>query len=174
MPPYRLDLHGKKFGRLTAVRFSHTVSIPRGTVKYWACLCECGNETAVSTASLTSGNTKSCGCIHKEGLIARNTKHGYSHRRSYLIWSKMLDRCNNPAHIAYSYYGGRGIRVCDEWYAYEVFFADMGEPPTDLHQIDRRDNDLGYFKDNCRWVTKSVQMKNRRPKSRSSQNASCK
>lgn len=173
MPPYKLDLHGKKFERLTVVRFSHTTKIPKGTVKYWECLCDCGNKVTVAVASLTSGNTKSCGCIHKEGLIARNFKHGHSHKRSWLIWFKMHDRCNNPFHIAYRYYGGRGITVCERWALYENFFVDMGEPPSQFHQIDRINNELGYFKENCRWATKSVQMKNRRKPQKEEQNASC-
>jgi len=70
-------------------------------------------------------------------------------------------RCENPRHPSYPRYGGRGIRICARWHVFENFLQDMGERPPGL-SIDRIDNDLGYFKENCRWATRSEQMKNKR------------
>lgn len=81
----------------------------------------------------------------------------------YKTWSNMVSRCCNEDDSSYANYGGRGIEVCDEWRnSFEAFAADMGIPPSPEHSIDRRDNDGNYTPENCRWATKSQQMRNRR------------
>lgn len=82
------------------------------------------------------------------------------HKPTYASWQMMKNRCLNPNAMDAAYYGERGITVCKEWMTYDVFLADMGERPTDK-TLDRRDNDRGYDKDNCRWATKSEQSRNR-------------
>lgn len=75
----------------------------------------------------------------------------------------MIKRCTNSKSKSFTDYGGRGITVCSEWLnSFEAFFADMGEKPTAAHEIDRRDNALGYFKDNCQWVTRKINSINKR------------
>lgn len=101
---------------------------------------------------------------NREKFIKRHqdTKDKYTLRR---IWRAMWNRCNNPKHTKYSFYGGRGITVCDRWSGengFENFKNDMGERPSPLHEIDRRDNSLGYAPDNCHWVTPDVQARNKR------------
>lgn len=78
----------------------------------------------------------------------------------------MKQRCFNPDHIGYAYYGGRGISVHEDWLSFENFFADMLDPPPGL-SIDRVDNDGNYEPGNCRWATPAVQIANRRPSGRS-------
>jgi hypothetical protein len=77
----------------------------------------------------------------------------------------MLDRCSNPSHQSYCYYGERGITVCEDWRSFENFYAVMGDPPDGL-SIDRIDHDGNYEPGNCRWAAASVQVANRRPPKR--------
>lgn len=82
--------------------------------------------------------------------------------REYGIWRGMLSRCNNPKNPNYQHYGARGIRVCERWNSFAVFFADMGHPPTSLHTLDRKDNNGNYEPGNCRWATRQQQSRNTR------------
>ncbi len=83
------------------------------------------------------------------------------HTRLWRIWRGMKERCQNPQHRAYASYGGSGITVCERWLILDNFKADMGEPPPE-HTLDRKNNDLGYSPENCRWATKLEQSRNRR------------
>ena len=90
-------------------------------------------------------------------------KHGGRRTRTYRIWCKMKERCNNPKAISYPRYGGVGIKVCTEWEcSFETFLRDMGECPSPFLSIERRDSTKGYFKDNCRWATRIEQANNKK------------
>lgn len=90
-------------------------------------------------------------------------KHGLSFAPEYRIWIAIRARCNNSRHSAWKYYGGRGIRVCEEWdSSFEQFFRDMGKRPTEKHSIDRTNVNGNYESSNCRWVTSKVQGRNKR------------
>ena len=82
----------------------------------------------------------------------------------YPTWVNILQRCNNKNHPSYKHYGGRGIKVCDEWLeSFENFLSDMGERPEDK-TLDRINNDGNYEPENCRWATLSEQQLNKRPR----------
>lgn len=144
-----------EFGRLKVVSFSHK----QGVHRCYNCLCECGKTKAIMGASLRDGRTKSCGCF----MIENATTHGLSRTRTYTSWQSMRDRCYNKSYSRYYDYGGRGIRVCDEWKdSFEKFLEEMGERPKGT-SLDRIDNNGDYCKSNCKWSTPKEQAKNRRP-----------
>lgn len=78
------------------------------------------------------------------------------------IYNNMLQRCYNPKNTHWEYYGGVGVEVCFIWrISFRQFKADMGEPPTEAHTLDRIDGSIGYCKENCRWATREEQVDNR-------------
>lgn len=126
------------------------------------CKCDCGNYVSVLEEHIKSGATKSCGCLRKKNK-EKCEWHTHIHTRIYKIWSNMLSRCNNPNVPAYKNYGGRGIKVCDEWKQFPNFLKwSMDTGYDDTLTIDRIDNDKGYCPNNCRWVTSITQGNNKR------------
>ena len=88
--------------------------------------------------------------------------HKKSYSKVYRTWIAMLSRCRNPNDNNYINYGGRGITVCERWCRFENFYEDMGDHPFYEAQIDRIDNEQGYFKENCRWLSAKENSRNRR------------
>jgi len=80
---------------------------------------------------------------------------------TYRSWAHMKERCFNKNVKEYKWYGERGITVCKEWLEFKNFYEDMGDKPDEL-QLDRIDNNKGYYKNNCKWSTKKEQCNNRR------------
>jgi hypothetical protein len=161
-----------KFGRLTVLEL-HPKRRRYGSNVHplWRCVCDCGSGQLVLGESLRSGRTTSCGCWNRERVRGRFTKHGHAkpgnRTRAYQCWDGMRQRCSNPNCPAYPNYGGRGIRVCDDWEIFENFFADMGHPPRG-RSLDRIDVNGNYEPSNCRWATILEQARNKRPTRRSS------
>lgn len=154
------NLAGQKFGRLTAIKPTRKKAKSRG--KTWECLCDCGKQYFVRSDCLKDGNTRSCGCLAKDLLKKRITKHGMSKTLIYKCWTEMIQRCENPNDIGYEWYGARGIKVCERWKKFENFYADVGDPPKGM-TLDRwPDNDGDYEPTNFCWATPKMQATNRR------------
>lgn len=166
MPKF-VDITGQRFGRLLVLQHSHCVfrSLRHGYRHFWLCQCDCGTVTEIERHDITSGHTTSCGC-HRNAILtsgANNRTHGKRWMAEYDIWAAMIQRCCNPKHISYKYYGAIGIMVCERWRtSFANFFADMGLRPSSKHSIDRIDNGGNYEPGNCRWSTQSDQIKNQR------------
>lgn len=155
-----LDLHGYRFVRLMAIE----VIKEKGKRTRWLCKCDCGNFKEVVTDYLRSGRTKSCGCLQKESRKSKDIKfkkHGKWESPEFRAWQGMWQRCDNPNNKNYKKYGARGIKVSKRWENFEQFYEDMGPRPSNEYSIDRIDNDEGYYPANCRWASRSTQMKNR-------------
>lgn len=123
---------GKTFGKLTVLQAGVKPN------DLFECICSCGNF-------------KTCGCTYT----------GISSHPLYFIWKSILNRCDNPLNRRFHDYGGRGIKVCKEWYDFETFVKDMGNRPEG-YSVERVDNNLGYSKSNCIWADRSTQQRNKR------------
>ena len=157
-----VDLIGQKFNRLLVIK--RTVN--KYNHKALLCKCDCGNYTIVTIQNLKSNNTKSCGCLKKE--VKSTLKHGMKGTRLYNIWQGMKQRCSNKNTIKYKNYGGRGIKVCDEWkndfLSFYNWAIQNGYDETKNRKeqtLDRIDVNGNYEPNNCRWVTHSINCRNR-------------
>ena len=156
----KLDLTGQRFGRLVALS---AVEIGKGRKRRWLCRCDCGGETTTDTNKLTSGNTRSCGCLHDEVAAARQYKHGGKGTRLYNIWKNARQRCRNPKSPDFKDYGARGIQFSKVWDDFGVFREwSLANGYTETLTLDRKDPNGDYAPENCRWATWKEQRHNQR------------
>ena len=150
------DFIGMRFGRLTVISVD---SSKKSKNTYYICKCDCGKEVSVSRPNIKY-NTRSCGCLMRD----QNTKHGLSKTRICGIYRCMVRRCTEPKDHAYKIYGGRGIKVCDEWLNDIVAFYEwaMNNGYRDDLSIDRIDTNGNYEPNNCRWADHKTQSNNMR------------
>lgn len=153
---------GDQYERLTVVeRLPPEMGVPTR----YRCVCNCGTETIVRASKLKSGNTRSCGCLARELVVARQTKHGHAKNgdtsRTYAAYRGMIHRCVKTTRKVGKNYKDRGITVCERWMSYENFLADMGECPEGL-TLERKEVNGNYEPSNCIWATMKVQQNNRR------------
>lgn len=157
------DLTGQQFGALTALHPSHS----DGKKWYWTYKCQCGNLTTKLGQDITKdvkrGGTPNCGCLTKQLISEGNRSHGMTKHPAYGVYRSMMDRCRLPSHRAWKNYGGRGITVCARWQeSFENFWADMGPSYQHGLELDRQDNNQGYSPENCRWVSRRTNTRNKR------------
>lgn len=167
-----LSLAGQAFGRWTVIE---RAGIHDGGHYAWTCRCECGVVKDVLATGLTSGSSKSCGCLRVELIGEYKTKHGDARRGrvtpEFATWNSMMGRCDSE----HPNYGGRGVYVCPRWSVFTNFREDMPPRPPRAYSIDRINNETGSYTCghcddciargapmNCRWATRKVQSRNKR------------
>ena len=161
MPKILPTIKGEKHGKLLILGLSpHTKDKARCVAQ-----CECGVIKTYRVDMLRTGNTSSCGCVQRAHAVASGKTlkldHGMSDTPEHRAWMKMRERCQH-SHGKFARWGGRGIRVCDEWQTnFKAFYEHIGPRPGKGYSVDRIDNDRGYEPGNVRWGTHEQQARNR-------------
>lgn len=158
--PKRIEVKvGKEYGRLVVIKEVEQ----KKNKRRFLCKCACGKIKPYFLIKLTTGRTKSCGCLAKEVLLANNTTHGLSYHPLYNVWNSMRQRCSNKNAHAYCRYGGRDITVCLKWQNFKRFYdwAVSNGYQKGL-TIERVENSGNYNSDNCTWIPLEQQARNRR------------
>lgn len=153
---------GKKFGRWTLIEDLGIRDFDTYRKRYVKVKCDCNDIIHEKPFdSILRGFSQSCGCLHKERASENckevgkgNLQHGMDGSKIYKLWTTMKGRCNTSTITGYERYGGRGIKVCDEWQNFEPFYKWALENGYEEGlSIDRIDNDGNYEPSNCQWLT---------------------
>lgn len=158
---------GERYGLYTVVEILEEKS--KSGKSLALCQCECGSLKKVIISNLLNGNSKSCGCRVQRNFVSKMTTHNKSNTRLYRIYSCMKTRCYNKNRDDYKFYGGRGIKVCQEWIDNFMNFYNwaVNNGYSENLTIDRIDCDKDYTPQNCRWVDFSIQNANKKVDNRS-------
>ena len=154
----KIDMIGRRYGKVVVVEETNKRD-KSGTI-FYLCLCDCGKQKIINGKNLRHNSTMSCGCYN----LIRNKKENPDYKKPlYGIYEAIKDRCNNPNNKAYKNYGGRGIKISDEWNVFANFekWALSNGYKKGLW-IDRINNDGNYAPDNCKWATPKEQQNNKR------------
>lgn len=145
-----IDLTGKRFGRWVVLEKAESDK----NNAMWLCKCDCGNIKIVYGGNIKNGKSSSCGCFHKEELSRKSKTHGSSSNPIFSVWEGMKRRCYNKKYKQYKDWGGRGIKICEEWKNDPNKFIEwaINNGYNDKLCIDRINNDGDYEPSNCRWI----------------------
>lgn len=154
-----VEMVGKKFGRLTVTERAGSNHKGNAT---WRCICDCGNECVVCGVYLRNGTTKSCGCLWYDAIRDANSTYGEYNTRLRHIWQGIKNRCYNENELVYRYYGGKGVKIQENWKDFLTFKSwAISNGYKDNLTIDRINPDGDYCEENCRWVSMKEQCNNR-------------
>lgn len=160
---------GKKFGRLTVADIIRVKSEKQGSHWEWKCKCDCGRNITVVPNSIVKGKNRSCGCLSRERLVeySKSREHKYKTSENKKLWwkySTIKRRCYNKDFARYEDYGGRGIKMCDEWLQNFDNFVEWAYANgyKDGLTIERRDVNGDYCPENCTFITLEEQARNKR------------
>jgi hypothetical protein len=150
---------GQRVGKLVIISIGQSTRHGRAVIVK----CDCGSPPKVILGpNLGEHKTISCGCTRASACAVRSRIHGLNRATGYESWRGLKARIKRGSHRKYRAYGGRGLDMDPRWENFETFLADVGSPPTPEHSIERRDNDRGYWPDNCYWATVLEQGRNKR------------
>ena len=152
-------MEGQRYGSLQIV---DRAGFNEAGYVLWRCACDCGEQIVVSGDRLRRGNKKTCGVNGHRFREDRPIPITLQFPSEYQSWHNMRQRCQNPRHVKYPNYGGRGITIDPRWNKFKTFMLDMGRKPHPRHTIEREDVNGNYEPKNCRWIARKDQGRNKR------------